>query len=355
MISRFSSSLASSARGAVLIGAQALDHRLAGVELCAQRLRARWTRRFALPLASRSGGKLLRLLLDSPLGLLHLASELFDLAILELGIGLETVDDLCVAAQRAHELFLAVELRAHALELEILARGLPCAASTLPRPRPSASRSVALDRRPASCRVCRLAVVAPLRPSSSARRVRASRRAPEHERQLGAPVCEQPGQTIADVLNRRWSVGHDVNVRRNSALPCRFRRPITVNHVTTARRDAGVCADAARCGGGLRGAARLAEALLQRRERLGAGAQRFVGHLAQRRRGRAVDAVQVGLTLVDVEQPSHDLAVALMRAQVLDRVAAVADVVVLVDLAQQRSGCRRAARSAARRLRRRPP
>ena len=61
------------------------------------------------------------MLLDPLLGSLYLASEILDIAVLELGVRFQPIHDLCIAAQRTDQLFLAVELRAKALELQILA------------------------------------------------------------------------------------------------------------------------------------------------------------------------------------------------------------------------------------------
>src|SRR5439155_856010 len=106
-------------RDAVLVGAQALDHELARLELRAQRLELG---RLVVCLAGRRAQRahLFRLFLDAPLGPLERALEILDRTILDLRVGLEAIDGLGVAAQRANELFLAAELRAHALELEVL-------------------------------------------------------------------------------------------------------------------------------------------------------------------------------------------------------------------------------------------
>ena len=74
------------------------------------------------------------------LGALHRSRELgietLDLSILELCVALEAIDALGISTQRAHQLLLAVELRAHALELEILVANFVAQLARLPRPPP---------------------------------------------------------------------------------------------------------------------------------------------------------------------------------------------------------------------------
>src|SRR5690606_12762934 len=82
-------------------------------------------------------------------------------------------------------------------------------------------------------------------------------------------------------------------------------------------------------------AARLFEATLELLERLRARTERLVWERVQRDLRRLTETVQVGLVLADIEQPGHDLAGALPRADVIERRAAVARIIVAAHFAQQ--------------------
>src|SRR6202007_563831 len=115
---------------------------------------------------------------------------------------------LRVAAQRADQLLLAVELRLHALELEILLAAFLAQLRRILGLGFQRFDQLLLTVDPPLV-VCRLLILALLQTLELGYARALLVELTKHERQLGAPVCEQPGQTVAEVLNRQWSVGHD--------------------------------------------------------------------------------------------------------------------------------------------------
>src|SRR5881394_1136710 len=239
------------------------------------------------------------------------------------------IDGLGVAAQRANELFLAAELRAHALELEVLRADLAAKLRSL--------LGLGLERvdqliLPVEAPLERLdLVVAPLLAAFELGDARARvLELLEHERNLAPPIGQEPGQAIAEPFNRRL-VGHCGVFPADDVLPS-FRGGITVNHVTNAT-PAGAEAKLRLSPRAIEPAS--AKAILQRGERVGAGAKGLERNRVQRRFDRAVDFVQIGRALIDVQEPGHDLAGPLVSTHVADRLAAVADLEILRDLPEQ--------------------